>query len=333
MAKFCTKCGRMLADGEVCNCGQASGGQNQYQNGYQNQMGGQNQYQNGYQNQMGGQNQYQNGYQNQMGGQNQYQNGYQNQMGGQNQYQNGYQGQQGAQYGPYGQMAGQYTGQAAMLAKGIWANIIDIVKKPVTTGKRLMQEANIKTAILLIVLHAIMNAVFIKLVENRIAEEIYKEYKANASFLSDNVKITMPYLRAFIVTILLTVCISCALAGLMLVCYRLSNIAVSYIQMLVLVSVRSAVLIQAVFISGIIFIISWNYGILAFMLVSIVGLICIVCTATAIAPDDKKDKLVLLMSIMVLIFLAVKIFIIYKMCPLYLPEDVKDSINSIKDLL
>ena len=178
-----------------------------------------------------------------------------------------------------------------------------------------------------------MNAVFIKLVENRIAEEIYKEYKANASFLSDNVKITMPYLRAFIVTILLTVCISCALAGLMLVCYRLSNIAVSYIQMLVLVSVRSAVLIQAVFISGIIFIISWNYGILAFMLVSIVGLICIVCTATAIAPDDKKDKLVLLMSIMVLIFLAVKIFIIYKMCPLYLPEDVKDSINSIKDLL
>lgn len=303
MAKFCTKCGRMLADGEVCNCGQASGQQ---------------------------QNQYQNGYQNQMGGQNQYQNGYQNQMGGQNQYQNGYQGQPGAQYG---QMAGQYAGQAAMMAKGIWANIIDIVKKPVTTGKRLMQEANIKTAIILIVLHAIMNAVFIKLVENRIAEEIYKEYKANASFLSDNVKITMPYLRAFIVTILLTVCISCALAGLMLVCYRLSNIAVSYIQMLVLVSVRSAVLIQAVFISGVIFIISWNYGISAFVLVSIVGLICIVCTATAIAPDDKKDKLVLLMSIMVLIFLIVKIFIIYKMCPLYLPEDVKDSINSIKDLL
>ena len=310
MAKFCTKCGKMLADGEICNCGQAYGQQ-------------QNQYQNVYQGQMGEQNQYRNVYQGQMGGQNQYRNVYQGQMGGQNQYQNVYQGQ----------MAGLYAGQAAMMAKGIWANIIDIVKRPVTTGKRLVQDANIKTAMILIMVHAIMNAVFIMLAENKIAEEIYKEYKANSS----DIKITMPYLRAFIVTILITFCISCALAGVMLVCYRLSDIVVSYIQMLVLVSVRSAMLIPAVFISGVIFIISMGYGFAAFEYVSIIGLICMVCTAAAITPDDKKDKLVLLMSVMVLVFLAVKIFIIYKMCPLYLPEDKRDILNSaideLKDLL
>ena len=308
MAKFCTKCGRMLADGEVCNCGQASGQQNQYQNGYQNQMGGQNQYQNGYQNQMGGQNQ--------------YQNGYQNQMGGQNQYQNGYQGQQGAQYGPYGQMAGQYTGQAAMLAKGVLASAIDVIRKPVTTGKRLVQEANIKTAIILIVLHAIMNVLFIKVLENKLVSQMYKYFKKYSSYYEDEVnKITMPYLKSFIVTMLLTICISCALAGLMFVCYRLSNTVVSYTQMLVLVSVRSAVLIPSVLISVIVFIISWKYGLAVFILVSIIGLISMIGTATSIAADDKKDNLVLLMSIMVPVFLAIKIFIIYKMGPLYMPED------------
>ncbi len=325
MAKFCTKCGRMLADGEVCNCGQTSG-QNQYQNGYQGQMGGQYQNQNGYQSQMGGQYQNQSGYQGQMGGQYQNQNGYQGQMGGQYQNQNGYQGQ-------YSQMAGQYAGQAAAMAKGVWANIVDIIKKPVTTGKRLVQEANIKTALILIFVHAIMNAVFIKLVQNKIVEEAYNEAKANSFLYEDtSVKITMPYLRAFIVTILLTLCVSCALAGLMLACYRVAGVVVSYTQMLALVSVRSAMLIPAVFVSGIIFIISWGYGIDAFIIVSIIGLIGMVCTATTIVLDDKKDRLVLLMSIMVIAFLIVKLFIIYKMCPLYLPEQMQDDIDKIKNM-
>ena len=85
MARFCTKCGRPLKEGEVCNCTAQNAGGAQNAGVSQGQPGGRQNYQQG---QPGGRQNYQQG---QPGGQQYYQQG---QPGGQQYYQ---QGQPGGQ--------------------------------------------------------------------------------------------------------------------------------------------------------------------------------------------------------------------------------------------
>ena len=164
MARFCTKCGRPLKEGEVCNCtaqnaggaqnagasqGQPGGRQN-YQQGQpggrqnyqQGQPGGQQYYQQG---QSGGQQYYQQG---QPGGQQYYQQG---QPGGQQYYQQGQPG--GQQYYQQGQPGGQQNYQQGPTKEMEWLNkrkdefvsgtknmfseIIPILKAPVSRIREL----------------------------------------------------------------------------------------------------------------------------------------------------------------------------------------------------
>ena len=188
MAKFCTKCGKKLMDGEVCDCTrsqaadpqdktvvlntenvqntqraagspeenyeqrirqqQAAQGQ-PYQNGPQNQ-----QWQNGPQNQQwqnGPQGQpYQNGPQNQ-----QWQNGPQGQ-----QWQNGPQGQQW-QNSPQSQWFSEKKDQIVKNAKNLFAQLGPLLKKPDTTLKELGKSNNSLISLEMIGLHAVMVLIMI----------------------------------------------------------------------------------------------------------------------------------------------------------------------------
>ncbi len=197
MAKFCTKCGKKLMDGEVCDCtrSQAADPQDktvvlntenvqntqraagspeenyeqrmrqqqaaqaqQWQSGPQNQ-----QYQGGPQNQQwqnGPQGQpYQNGPQNQ-----QWQNGpqgqpYQNGPQGQ-QWQNGPQGQQW-QNGPQSQWFSEKKDQIVKNAKNLFAQLGPLLKKPDTTLKELGKSNNSLISLEMIGLHAVMVLIMI----------------------------------------------------------------------------------------------------------------------------------------------------------------------------
>ena len=100
MARFCTKCGRPLKEGEVCNCTAQNAGGAQNAGAQQSQPGGQQNYQ---QSQPGGQQSYQ---QSQPGGQQYYQQG---RPGGQQNYQQGQPG--GQQYYQQGRPGGQQNYQ------------------------------------------------------------------------------------------------------------------------------------------------------------------------------------------------------------------------------
>ena len=197
MAKFCTKCGKKLMDGEVCDCtrSQAADPQDktvvlntenvqntqraagspeenyeqrmrqqqaaqaqQWQSGPQNQ-----QYQGGPQNQQwqnGPQGQpYQNGPHNQ-----QWQNGpqgqpYQNGPQGQ-QWQNGPQGQQW-QNGPQSQWFSEKKDQIVKNAKNLFAQLGPLLKKPDTTLKELGKSNNSLISLEMIGLHAVMVLIMI----------------------------------------------------------------------------------------------------------------------------------------------------------------------------
>ena len=147
MARFCTKCGRPLQEGEVCNCTAQNAGGTQ-----QSQAGGQ-QYQQ--QRQPGGQQYYQQG---QPGGQQYYQQG---QPGGQ-QYQQQYQ-QQGQQGGMTKEAEWLNRQKDVIMSgtKSMFSEIGPIIKSPVSRVKELAASNNAMIGIQFIVAKTIIALIMI----------------------------------------------------------------------------------------------------------------------------------------------------------------------------
>ena len=147
MARFCTKCGRPLQEGEVCNCTAQNAGGTQ-----QSQPGGQ-QYQQ--QRQPGGQQYYQQG---QPGGQQYYQQG---RPGGQ-QYQQQYQ-QQGQQGGMTKEAEWLNRQKDVIMSgtKSMFSEIGPIIKSPVSRVKELAASNNAMIGIQFIVAKTIIALIMI----------------------------------------------------------------------------------------------------------------------------------------------------------------------------
>ena len=147
MARFCTKCGRPLQEGEVCNCTAQNAGGTQ-----QSQAGGQ-QYRQ--QRQPGGQQYYQQG---QPGGQQYYQQG---QPGGQ-QYQQQYQ-QQGQQGGMTKEAEWLNRQKDVIMSgtKSMFSEIGPIIKSPVSRVKELAASNNAMIGIQFIVAKTIIALIMI----------------------------------------------------------------------------------------------------------------------------------------------------------------------------
>ena len=147
MARFCTKCGRPLQEGEVCNCTAQNAGGTQ-----QSQAGGQ-QYRQ--QRQPGGQQYYQQG---QPGGQQYYQQG---RPGGQ-QYQQQYQ-QQGQQGGMTKEAEWLNRQKDVIMSgtKSMFSEIGPIIKSPVSRVKELAASNNAMIGIQFIVAKTIIALIMI----------------------------------------------------------------------------------------------------------------------------------------------------------------------------
>lgn len=255
MAKYCTKCGKMLADGEICNCVQETE-----------------------------------------------------------------------------QMTGQYAEQAVTLAKGVFGIALDVIKNPLTAGKKLVEEANIKTALILIVVHAIINSLFVMLAENKVLNFIISLIKLDGDITEKQREhLAEPYFRIFLTTLFLSVGLSLALAAMMMLGYRIVKANVSYEKMVSLAAIRSTMIVPGIIVSAIILEISWKWGVVAFLIVSIIGLVCFVLTANMLNETDKKDKMALIMSGIIILFIIVKIFAVSKISTMYLPDDMKDAVEEIQD--
>lgn len=189
MARFCTKCGRPLQEGEVCNCTAQNAGNRQ------GQPGGQQGYQR--QGQPGGQQYYQQG---QPGGQQYYQQ--QSQPGGQQYYQ---QGQPGGQQGYQQQgQPGGMTKEAEWMnrqkdvimsgAKSMFSELGPIIKSPVSRVKELAASNNAIIGIEFIVAKAII-AVIMILIWMAVMQGKFDDMGGG---------VDMPYFKAIMTTLFLT---------------------------------------------------------------------------------------------------------------------------------
>ena len=290
MGNFCTKCGKPLADGEVCNCQgaapqidpaqqaapqqQSAAPQQQYQQAPQQQyqQAPQQQYQQAPQQQY------------QQAPQQQYQ-----QVPPQ-QYQQQYQ-----QMAPQQSAASDYFKQFLNTALNVW-------KKPVTAGKEYVMSGKFTLAIGYLLVQAVLAVILGMVFEARSS-------LANlAEFAGSSVGVT--YVKVFFGTLFLSAIFSIMLAGLLLGFNLIAKNNMTFKNALCLVSVRSIVIAPAMVVALIIILINPAWGGVFSLIINIWGFVAIV-KALPVVSEQSDNLLVHLVTAAILIFVIIALIIMF----------------------
>ena len=289
MGNFCTKCGKPLADGEVCNCQgaapqidpaqqaapqqQSAAPQQQYQQATQQQSAApQQQYQ------QAQQQQYQQAPQQQF------------QQVPPQQYQQQYQ-----QMTPQQSAASDYFKQFLNTALNVW-------KKPVTAGKEYVMSGKFTLAIGYLLVQAVLAVILGMVFEARSS-------LANlAEFAGSSVGLT--YVKVFFGTLFLSAIFSIMLAGLLLGFNLIAKNNMTFKNALCLVSVRSIVIAPAMVVALIIILINPAWGGVFSLIINIWGFVAIV-KALPVVSEQSDNLLVHLVTAAILIFVIIALIIMF----------------------
>ena len=287
MGNFCTRCGRPLAEGEICNC-QSVAPQSQ-QNMHEQVTASAQQAAPQYQQAMSqGQTQYQ-----QAGPQ------------GQPQYQ-----QAGPQGQPqYHQMAPQQPSAAANYFKKLWSTALDVFKAPVTAGKKYVADGDFKLALGYLVVQAILAMILGMTFEARSGLATLGSY----DFWSGSTNagaVAFSYVKVFFITIILSALFSAMLAGLLLAFNCIAKNRMTFKNALCLASVRSIVLAPAMVVTWLLILINPVFGGFISIIINIWGMVAII-KALPIASEKADNLVTHLVTAAFAIFALVSIVIMF----------------------
>lgn len=211
----------------------------------------------------------------------------------------------------------QFEKQATAFVKNYLKKIWSMIKNPIAVGKEMIMEADMKSSLLLIAFQGIFSAIFVMAAEGRIMSEL---------------DITTPYARILIVTWLLSAGLACVLALLLKLGNAIIKIPVSYSQMLSAVSIRSVVLIPAIVLSIIVSIIHMGAGIGLFIFINIWGFTAMVVAMSTLIEPEKLSKFVLVVSVVILLFIILTVFMLTKTVRFYIPDEIRTFISNLNDI-
>ena len=282
MGNFCTKCGKPLADGEVCNCQGAAPQIDPAQQAAPQQQSAapQQQYQQAQQQQY------------QQAPQQQYQQAPQQQFQQvpPQQYQQQYQ-----QMAPQQSAASDYFKQFLNTALNVW-------KKPVTAGKEYVMSGKFTLAIGYLLVQAVL-AVILGMVF-----EVRSSLANLAEFAGSSVGLT--YVKVFFGTLFLSAIFSIMLAGLLLGFNLIAKNNMTFKNALCLVSVRSIVIAPAMVVALIIILINPAWGGVFSLIINIWGFVAIV-KALPVVSEQSDNLLVHLVTAAILIFVIISLIIMF----------------------
>ncbi len=291
MARFCTRCGRPLEEGEVCNCGQEAAQQEaapqpevaQQQAAPQPEA---------VQQQAAPQPE---AVQQQAAPQFQQQ----------TQQQAAPQFQQQAQQQGYAQNSQQFqqTQQAVTGFLGkMFGSFLNIIKHPVTGGRDVILAGGVAVGSALMVLQGILTAIFAAIGANKAFGDMVGVV---SYFSSDDVKI--PYVKIIFLTLILSVILSFVLALLLFLGNLIMKNTVSFTQMIGAASLRSSVVIITNILAIIVCLINPVGGMLVFAIGNIWGFF-VILQAMPIATEAMRNKLPLVMILVYFVFMLANYF-------------------------
>lgn len=283
MGNFCTKCGKPLADGEVCNCQGAAPQIDPAQQAAPQQQSAapQQQYQQAQQQQY------------QQAPQQQYQQAPQQQQFQQvppQQYQQQYQ-----QMAPQQSAASDYFKEFLSTALNVW-------KKPVTAGKEYVMSGKFKLAIGYLLVQAVLAVILGMVFEARSSLADFAELVGSSAGVT--------YVKVFFGTLFISAIFSIMLAGLLLGFNLIAKNNMTFKNALCLASVRSIVIAPAMVVTLIIILINPLWGGVFSLVINIWGFIAIV-KALPVVSEQSDNLLVHLVTAAILIFIIIALIIMF----------------------
>ncbi len=258
-------------------------------------------------------------------------------------------GQQGMPGGPYSQYGAgsqtpprygtgrQFSGQAAAYTQNFLQRMLTLLKSPVTAGRRMIREADVKMALLFIVFQGLFSGIFAMAVGQKCSS-----YIKAASGLADGISsgmgnavssiLAIPYFRIFIITVLFSLALACILALLLMLGNMAMKVSVTFPQMLSAAAVRSVVMVPMILFSLLIFELFAGAGLVLFVLTNIVGFSAIIMAAASFAGKDKIDFYVFMMSGVIFLFVIIAFFAFSKLWTLYLPDMLRASLETLNGM-
>lgn len=282
MGNFCTKCGKPLADGEVCNCQGAAPQIDPAQQAAPQQQSAapQQQYQQAPQQQY------------QQASQQQYQQAPQQQFQQvpPQQYQQQYQ-----QMAPQQSAASDYFKEFLSTALNVW-------KKPVTAGKEYVMSGKFTLAIGYLLVQAVLAVILGMVFEARSSLASFAELVGSSAGVT--------YVKVFFGTLFLSAIFSIMLAGLLLGFNLIAKNNMTFKNALCLVSVRSIVIAPAMVVALIIILINPAWGGVFSLIINIWGFVAIV-KALPVVSEQSDNLLVHLVTAAILIFVIIALIIMF----------------------
>ncbi len=304
MAKFCTQCGRRLEEGEVCNCKQQAVPQAAPQPEVQQETAAP-----------------------QQAPQPEVQ-------------QETAAPQQAPQPEVQQQVAPKEPNPMVLWLKGLFWEFLNLILKPVTEGKKVIVEANVLHAVTYIGLQGILSGIFGMLVGAKCFSAVKGLVDLVGGYtyaygVGDTVlkMLSMPYGRIFFVTFLVSVIMSCVLAGFFMLGNMILKRKVSYLQMLSAVAIRSALLIPGIVVAMILVPISMMVGSFWFVMIGIWGIIVMVVAMTSSLQEEQKNLFVLIASGAIVLFVIIMALLVSKLWTCYLPDLVRTALNTVEGFI
>ena len=232
-------------------------------------------------------------------------------------------------------MNGQYQNQqmaqqmAAIqnVASNIFVEFIDILTKPISKGYKFAEKGNVLFSVIFFVLQGLLSGLFGAECLGKCSTYISSLFSLSSFFGGSSEKIDLPYAKAFIITVIISVAFSFLLSACVFAVNSILKIKVSFTQSMALVAVRSVFVAPAIVVAAILFQLNVGFGIIVFMLTAVVGLVMVTVLEAELVPKDKKDMYSIVMSLALVIFIAVTLFVMSKSTVVYVPDaaDVLDG--------
>lgn len=197
----------------------------------------------------------------------------------------------------------------------------NVICAPATEGVKLVISQDRNTAFSIIGVQAFFSALFALIATSKLG-----------SILNLISSTKMPYIRIFIVTLLASFVLSCAFAGILLGISILFKNKISFNAALCATATRSIVLAPITIIAMVLFFINAGYGVILFFMGNLAGLCYLVITFPIISQENR-NKVAFIVFLSTVIFAIVSMFVMSKCVGFYVPDEVKDSIGSVSNML
>ncbi len=231
----------------------------------------------------------------------------------------------GQDFSQYQQQFEKAKQNSTMFLQRVFTTFKSILRSPATEGTKFAVSQNTTIAMGLLAFQGIFTALFALVVTSKINSQFTRAYSQFGRMDYEMANMyKMPLFKIFLLTAIVSVVLSCALAGLLLLAGMVLKNNATYKTMLCVAATRSVAVIPITIISIVIFYFNKGAGISLFYLGNLAGL-CYMVSAFPAATSEIKNRIPVIVFIAALIFMFVSLYVMYKCFPSYLPEGLKES--------